>query len=121
MRYDDDYDTDDLPRALPHSGLGIASLAITFLMGLFEFVVIMIAGILESTTEGGVDENSPEAMLLGLSVLGGMMLNFVGIGLGIGGLCQSNRSKIFPALGVCLGIVVIFGVVSVIVLGVMFG
>jgi hypothetical protein len=100
-----------------HSGLGIVSFVIAIAVGLFEFILVAIAGVLEVTTPGGIDENSPAAILLGLALVGGLLVNVLGIGLGIGGLCQRYRSKLFAVLGVVIGSVVLLGVLLLMIIG----
>src|SRR5580704_6402598 len=110
------FDDDDYP-VLPHSGLGIASFLITLAMGLLVFVLFIIAGILETSSENGIDENSPTAMLLGSAIVGGLMIDVLGMGLGIGGLCQPKRNKLFAGLGLGFGAVVFFGAAGLMVIG----
>src|SRR5262249_14243521 len=102
---------------MKHSGLGIASFVIAVTVGLLEFVLLAIAGVLEVTTPGGIDENSPVAVVLGLTLLAGLLVNILGIGLGIAGLCESYRKKLFAVLGVVIGAVVLFGVLLVMAIG----
>jgi hypothetical protein len=116
MSYSEAFDTYDEP-APAHSGLGIASFVIAMGTGLLEFVLVIIAGILESTTPGGIDENSPPGILLGLGLIGGLMLDLLGIGIGIGGLCDRKRNRLFAALGVAIGSVVLFGVLFLAAIG----
>jgi len=116
MRYSETRDAYDHP-VLTHSGLGIASFAIALAAGLLEFVLVIIAGILQSTTPGGIDENSPPAILLGLALIGGLMFDLLGIGLGIGGLCDHKRNKLFAIFGVVIGFAVLFGVLFLVALG----
>jgi hypothetical protein len=77
-----------------HSGLGIASFVIAIAMFVLEFVLIAVAGVLEVTTPGGIDEKSAAAILLGLGVLGGLFVDMFAIGLGIAGLCQRDVKKL---------------------------
>lgn len=106
-----------LPAEFKHSGLGIASFMIAIGMGLLEFVLFAAAGVLETTTPGGIDENSDVAIILGLALIGGILADMMGIGLGIAGLFQPRRKKIFAVLGIIIGALVLFGVVSLIALG----
>jgi hypothetical protein len=108
---------DDEPRALKHSGFGIASLLITIAAGVLEFILVVIAGVMESSTPGGMDEDSPGAALVGLGMIGGLFVDLIGIGFGIAGLCQARRNKLFPILGIVLGALVLFGVLALMVIG----
>jgi hypothetical protein len=103
---------------LKHSGLGIASFAIGLSVGVFECAIVVVAGIIEVSTPGGIDEDSPATMLLGLAILAGLGIALCGVGLGIAGLLQ-RRNKLFAALGVVIGLLVVLGVAGLIVVGLM--
>ena len=111
---DDDDDDDEEPE---HSGFGIASFVITCLAGLLEFAVLAYAGLLETATPEGIDEDSIQAMAIGLIMFGGLAVDLLGIGLGIAGLFQSYHRKTFAVLGVVIGGVVLIGVVGLIAVG----
>jgi hypothetical protein len=117
MRHSDSRYRDDEPRALKHSGFGIASFLIVIVAGLLELVMVVIAGVLEASTPGGVDEDSPGVALVGLALIGGLFVDLIGIGFGIAGLCQARRNKLFPILGIALGALVLFGVLGLMVIG----
>jgi len=104
-----------------HSGLGIASFIISILAGGASFLLLLVAGIMEAATPGGVDEESAGAVFLGLLLIGTMILNFVALGLGVGGLYQRDRLKIFAILGVVFSSLTLGGVLILIVLGNMAG
>src|SRR5262249_3393047 len=96
------YETDEQLRHThrPQSGLGIASFVIVCLSGLFEIAVLVAAAVAQTRTPGGITQNSTAALLIGLAVLFAPLINLVGVGLGIGGLFQRNRGKVFAILGV---------------------
>lgn len=102
---------------LKHSGLGIASFIISLMVGAVEFLVVIAAGIIEAMTPGGMDEQSMAAVLVGLVILGGLMANMAGVGLGVAGLVQSDRKKIFPSLGLAFNGTAILGIVMLIIIG----
>src|SRR5262249_41312680 len=116
MAYDDEYEEPAYRprRALGHSGLGIVSLAIALVVGAAEIVLLVIAGILESQIPGGIDENSPEAIILGLLLIGGMVVSLVGGVLAAVALAQGMRSKVFPILGLALNAMIILGMIGII-------
>lgn len=124
MSYDDPFQAPHEPfgageyGALNHSGLGIASCMIGILAGLIEIAIVAIAGMIEVSTPGGMDENSPEAILIGLGLFAGLGVAILGIGLGIGGLMQ-RRKKLFAVLGVLISLFVTCGVAGLLVLGLM--
>jgi len=122
MRDDDDdnlYD-DHLP-VRKHTGFGIASFLIAIVVGLAEFAVILVAGVIGAENPNGVDENSKVVMGIGLGVCGGMAVAVCGLGMAVAGLCQSERNKTFAVLGLILNGLIVAGVLFLIVLGMMMG
>ena len=102
-----------------HSGIGIASFVISIVAGILIFILLGIAGSLEASTPGGIDENSTEAVMIGLAIIGLLFLNVLAVGLGIGGLLQKERKKIFAILGTVFSSFFILGVIGLMVLGAM--
>ncbi len=105
--------------AMKHSGLGISSFIMSIVVGVFDFVVIVLAGLVEASTPGGMDEESVVAVLIGLFIFAGMFANLAGIGMGIAGLVQRDRKKVFAALGLAFNTAVVFGIVFLMILGAM--
>src|SRR5690606_33657307 len=83
-----------------HSGVGIASFVTSIVAGVLIFLLVIIAGVLEVSTPGGMDEESIAAVLIGLFLFAFLGAELVALGLGIGGLIQKDRKKIFAILGV---------------------
>ena len=103
-----------------HSGLGIASFVISTLAGILILVVFAIAGSMKgSTTGGGIDENYVRNVMVGLSTIGLLFINVLAVGLGIGGLFQKERQKIFAILGTVLSSFTILSIVGLVILGTM--
>src|SRR5438309_11812632 len=96
-----------LYRAPPHSGLGIASCIIGGCTFLFGIILVVIAGVLEASRPGGVDEESPEAMVMGLLMVAGAAL--VGLVLGIVSAAMGKRNKLFPGLGIGINALLFVG------------
>lgn len=82
-----------------HSGLGIASFIISMAVGILMLLLFAVAGVMETSTPGGIDESSVGAMLVGLFLIGFLFLDVIALGLGIAGLTQSHRNRIFAILG----------------------
>jgi hypothetical protein len=119
MSYDPDrYEVDDRP-AFKHTGFGIASFIISLAVGFLDFVLVAIAGVLEATTPGGMDEESAGAILLGLSLFGLAFVNLIGIGLGFAGIFQARRNKTFAVLGIVIGLLTLVTMGLLAVLGIM--
>tara|TARA_B100001059_G_scaffold226641_1_gene255370 strand:+ start:82476 stop:82805 length:330 start_codon:yes stop_codon:yes gene_type:complete len=107
--------------ALKHSGLGIASFITSIVAGILIFVLIVIAGIMEASTPGGIDETSADAVIIGLFLLAFLGASIVAFGLGISSLIQKNRKKIFGILGTTFSALIVLGTAFLIVLGLAMG
>lgn len=100
-----------------HSGIGIASFITSIVSGILTFLLIVIAGAIEVSTPGGMDEDSMSALIIGLLVIAFMGTNLIALGLGIGGLVQEKKKKIFAILGTIFSATWIVGTISILVLG----
>ncbi|MDA1231268.1 MAG: hypothetical protein O2856_10885 [Planctomycetota bacterium] len=96
---------------LKHSGVGIASFVICLLSSLSLLVLIGIAGYMGSQSPGGMDEEDPATIVLGLAVIGSGMGQFLSLLLGVVALFQPNRKKVFAILGTVFSLlaVLLFG------------
>ena len=83
-----------------HSGIGIASFILSLLGPVFFFLLVIVASALEASTPGGMDENSAAAGILGISLIAVVIISIVSFFLGVGGLLQTDRKKVFSVLGV---------------------
>jgi hypothetical protein len=117
-RYED-YDRYDFRRfddqPLPHSGFGIAAFILAILVGTFLFLLIVVVGIM--TMGGDLDEDSPEAMVLGLAIFAAAGLDIIAIILGVIGLCLPGRNRLFAILGTVLGGLVLVGLCGLVAAG----
>lgn len=136
MPYHDEYegrspDTHRRPRDLPldpfadddlswkHSRLGIASFCLAVVGGMIVLIMLAVAGILEYSTPGILDDDSAESMMVGAGLIGAGLVLLVGVGLGIGGLCDSRRKKVFATLGLVLNVLALLGLGLLVVITVM--
>jgi hypothetical protein len=91
-----------------HSGVGIAS----FIMGIAAIVLtvllIIVAGAMNASTSDGLDDNA--VVVVGGCGVALMALGIVALSLGIVGLFQKDRRKMFPILGTVLSSVMLFGI-----------
>ena len=100
-----------------HSGLGIASFIISIISGILVLFLLVIAGVMEVSTPGGIDENSAGAIILGMFLIALMFVSLVALGLGIGGLLHKERKRIFAILGTVFSLVTIIGTIPLMILG----
>lgn len=104
-----------------NSGLGIASFIISILAGLSIVAIIVAAGILEMSTPGGMGEDSVEAAIVGMLIIAMIFVSMLALGLGIAGLVQKNRKKIFAVLGTIFSALSCMGTIAVVVIGLLLG
>ena len=102
---------------IKHSGIGIASFSTSIVSGICMFLLVVIAGVMESSTPGGIDEESAAAVILGLSIIAFLFISLVALGLGIGGVVQKDRKKIFPILGIVFSSVTLLTTLGLILVG----
>lgn len=100
-----------------HSGLGIASLIISILAGMGLVAAIGVIGYLEVTSPNGINEESPLAIGLGLTILGLLSLDFVAAILGFVALFQPDRKKLLSVLGLFLSSGTIVACIGLAILG----
>jgi hypothetical protein len=105
--------------AKKHSGIGIASFVISLGAALGIFLVFVIAGIMQSTTPGGMNEKSASAIIVGFAIMGLLFINLVAIGLGLGGLMKKGDKKLFAVLGTVISSGITLGTIILIVIGIM--
>jgi hypothetical protein len=105
--------------AKKHSGIGIASFVISVGAGLGIFLVFVVAGIMETTTPGGINEKSASAIIVGFCIIGLLFVNLVAIGLGLGGLMKKGKKKIFAVLGTIFSSAITLITIILIVIGIM--
>jgi hypothetical protein len=121
-RYEDDEGEYDFRKHdEPHSGLGAASLVLAIIAGLGMLIIFAVAGVIAAGDAGGLDEESPEAMVLGALVIGACALALLGLGLGVGALLQKDRNKLFGIIGVIANALVLVGTGALICIGALVG
>jgi hypothetical protein len=100
-----------------HSGLGIASFITSIASAMLIFLLLVIVGIMETAAPGGIDENSAISVIVGALIILFAALVLVAFGLGISGLVQKDRDKIFAILGTVFSAVTIVGVILIMIMG----
>lgn len=102
---------------LSHCGIGITSFVLAVGSFLCLIVLFGVAGYWEATTPGGVDEQAPKTIILGLVLILMLLIVLIALVLGIVSLFQKNKKKIFGILGTVLSFFAIFSVVGLVSLG----
>lgn len=112
-----------------HSRMGIASFVIGILATVVLVALFVVGGVVAASAFQNVDPQAldPESVqsspafaalaLIGIGVFGCLVLYVVGLGLGIAGLIQSLRKRLFAVLGTALNGFVILVFVALFALG----
>ena len=103
------------------SKLGIAALIISIFTAIGLFILFLIAGVMESNTIGGIDEESVGAIIVGLFIFGFAFLDLLAIGLGIAGIFQKTRERITAIIGTIISSATLIITVSLIGIGLAMG
>jgi hypothetical protein len=101
-----------------HSGLGIASFTLSLVVGIGEFALMGTAGYMTARGPGGMDPQSPVAVGMGLLMMGGVLLAFLGAALGFASLFQRGRKRVFGILGLLFNGLILLGVIGLILVGI---
>jgi hypothetical protein len=98
-----------------HSGCGIASFVIAMTTGVLDLLLFVLMVIDEVVSQGTTERSSVMLCIFATVIMAGGFANIVGVVLGITGLCQKNRKKLFAILGLVfnLAAIVMFGVLIV--------
>ena len=99
------------------SKLGIASLLISIFTAIGFLIVFIIAGVMESNTYGGIDEESAGAIILGLFIIGFTFIDLLAIGLGMAGILQKTRERITAVIGTIISSAILIITLSLIGIG----
>lgn len=77
----------------------------------------VLAGMMAIAQPDGIDEKSPEAIVLGLLLMATLLVELVALGLGIGGLAQAGCKKIFAVLGTVFSAAIFLSGLGLILIG----
>ncbi len=97
-----------------HSGIGIASFAISIAAGLMLLGLFVVAGILHDALQGPHNRGQ---MAVGFAAMGLMALDAVAFGLGIASLFQPRRNKVLGILGLVFSGLALLGTLGLILIG----
>lgn len=102
-----------------HSGMGVASFATSVVAGLL-IIVCYIAIISKTVASGGtLDKHSSFAIISGMIIMALLMCDMIALGLGIAGIIEKNRKRIYAILGIIISAVMILMVISLTIVGLM--
>lgn len=110
-------DTTATEPSLTHCGIGIAAFILSIISLGAIVVLIGIAGYMAATTPGGMDEQAPEVILLGLGVMFLGLVVFVSMVLSIVSLVRKDRKKLFGVLGLVFSAFTVLAVGGIMALG----
>ncbi len=126
----------EVGRENKHSRMGIASFVLSILVVVTILALVIGGPLLISSSEGfdpqSFDPADPQSVdmsdtaiialqFVGLGFIVGVLLSFVGLGLGLAGVIQRRRKRLFAVIGAVLNGLVVLGVLSLVVLGVVLG
>lgn len=100
-----------------HSLFGIASFIASMTL-IFFVILLIVAAVYFEVFAGGMPDNERLNLIVGLFFILGALCSLVGIALGIAGLFERNKKKLFSILGVTLNSVSIIVVIILIAIGV---
>ena len=115
IAYEEGYDR------IRHSGFGIVSLIICVLVGVYGLCPLAVAGIAEATTAGAMSKESWVMAVIGVFLVLGLGMSLLGVELGIAGLIQRDRKRVFPILGLVFNSATAIVLVGMMVIGVTLG
>lgn len=128
-----EYGGGGVPERQGHSKLGISSVIIAVLATFVIVTLFIVAGsvastLFESQDPAAIDpqslQSSPEATTLaivGIGILGSFLLYLLGLILGVAGIFQGRKKRLFGILGAVLNGLVLLAVVLLFVIGTIIG
>jgi di/tricarboxylate transporter len=124
---------DGAARENAHSRMGVASFVIAILATVLLVALFVAGGLVAASAFENVDPQTldPESVqsspafaglaLIGIGVFGCLVLYIVGLGLGVAGLIQRTRKRLFSALGTALNGLVLAAMFILFALGSLVG
>jgi len=100
------------------SGLGITAMCLSIGGGIVVFLMVLYAGYMSMRNAGNPPEE--QAVAAGLGLLMGCGLSFTGGVLGLVALLSPNQTKGFAAVGLAIGLMVVLGIVTLVIIGMTF-
>lgn len=100
-----------------HSGFGISSFIISLANGGLTFLAFMGAGVLEVTSGGTLSENNSLLVVIGMFIILCVIISLIGLVLGIVGLLDKTKKKVFPLLGTLFNLAICLLIIATIIYG----
>lgn len=98
--------------------LGIFSFILALLAGLGVLILVVISGVLEVRSPGSISGGtSGTAVAIGLLIILCALTDLAAAGLGIAGVIQRRRKRVFAVLGVVLSVLTLLGFLVLILVG----
>jgi hypothetical protein len=98
--------------------MGIASLVLAVISGVAVLSLVVVAGVMATRNGGTLDEKSAVAVSVGLGIMVGVLLNIVGLILGIVALVQRDRRKAVATVGVTFNALLLVLVILLMIVGI---
>ena len=80
-------------------------------------VLLVVAGALESSIPGGMEEESGHAIIVGFCIISLILLEILALILGLVGVFARERNKVFAFLGIGFSGLAVLGAIGIIVIG----
>jgi len=90
----------------PHSGLGIASFILSTSFGIQMLISSILMFVVSRSAPCAFVEDSPESIGFFVYLVMCSAVVFIGLSLGVAGLFQSDRRKLFPVFGTLFSLLV---------------
>ena len=101
-----------------HSGFGIASCVVGLVLFLVDAVLFVAALGERNASIPGDEVRGPLVIAFAVGLLATALLSIVGLVLGVAGLTQHERNKVFAVLGVCCNALLLLGVIGLLLIGI---
>jgi hypothetical protein len=115
---DDDFERNRRPRRRrrQHSMLGVASFIVAIAAGAMIFFTLVGTAILEAR-QGELRDDDSRTTTVGCLVIAGGGLGFIGVILGLIGVLDNRRKRLFAGLGLGFSACIVLGVITLCVIG----
>ncbi len=95
---------------IEQSGIGIASVVLSFFPGMLFLVLLLISALLPNPYEARADltyDGAAVGFFLAFWLLTLLLLNVIALGFGIAGVLQRRRKRLYAILGIACSVLVL--------------